>query len=388
MMTLLSRSFLALRRRASRNILTILAVVLSAATLAALLGITASSASQTARRFSQMETPTLQVDVQTDAWNLSDAEVGARLADFEYIEAVGTLSLPQDSSFSVTVAAPRWGTSIDTTIGVATTEGLAAREARIVAGTTAAHWPASAADPYTVMLGARLASELGITMQQNHPFVTLNGISLAVTGIVKDAPSQAALATAAILSPETAALLGIRPLNRTLLVRVEENTAAAVGANLAAALNPTSPESVSIKYPSDPTKLRNSLLADSQNLTFITTAIMVAVSTFSIINTMQIAIVERRKEIGIDMALGLGRVQIALQFLVESMLLGIIGAMVGTLLGAVIVGAAALIGQWPFMIPAYVALIPLFGLAVGALAGVIPAVRAGRINPAELLRSI
>lgn len=45
MMTLLSRSFLALRRRSSRNILTILAVVLSTATLAALLGITASSAS-------------------------------------------------------------------------------------------------------------------------------------------------------------------------------------------------------------------------------------------------------------------------------------------------------------------------------------------------------
>lgn len=114
---------------------------------------------------------------------------------------------------------------------------------------------------------------------------------------------------------------------------------------------------------------------------------MIVVSAFSIINTMQIAIVERRKEIGIDMALGLSSTSIALQFLVESMLLGGIGALIGTLLGGIATGVASTIGQWPFIIPPYVALIPPFGLVVGALAGLLPAIRAARIRPAELLRS-
>lgn len=387
MTALFARSLRALLRRASRNILTILAVILSAATLAAFLGITASSASQTARRFTQMESSSLQVTLPASTWNTPESELLSRIANFHYIEGAGTLNTPEDSSNSMTITSPQWGSSITTNIGVATMAGLSAREAHVVSGTGLPSESGSSLDPFTVLLGARAASELGITMQQGHPVVSMNGTNFSVSGIVKDSESEATLSTAVIITPQTAKILKILPPNRVLTVRVAENTASAVGANLAAALYPSAPDSAVIKYPSNPEKLRDSLLADSQSLTFITAGIMTVVSAFSIINTMQIAIVERRKEIGIDMALGLSSTSIALQFLVESMLLGGIGALIGTLLGGIATGVASTIGQWPFIIPPYVALIPPFGLVVGALAGLLPAIRAARIRPAELLRS-
>lgn len=387
MKTLFSRASLALARRAGRNALTLLAVVLSAATLAALLGITASSAAQTARRFTRMETSILQVSMPASAWRIPEKDLLGRIANFEHIEAAGTLGLPEDSSSSVAVTLPRWGTHLSTAVSVATTAGLAARGAHIVAGHGLAQGSAAASDPYQVLLGTRAASQLGITMAQGPQHITLNGIDLVVSGIVADSETQATLATAVIINPETAARLELLPTGRTLLLRVNENAANAVGTNLAVALNPVSPNDVAIKYPANPVKLRNNLLADSHSLTLITAAIVGVVSAFSIVNTMQIAIVERRKEIGIDMALGLSSHTLALQFLVESMLLGALGACVGTLMGAVATGGAAILNGWPFILPPSTLLIPIFGLVVGALAGVIPAIRAARINPVELLRS-
>lgn len=388
MKRIIARAFTTLLRRTSRNLLTLIAIVLSGATLAALLGITTSSAAQTASRFNQMESPVITASLPASQWNVSEDEILQRLESFTLIKEAGTLNLPQDMSTVVDISAPQWGVTTQANVSIATRQGLAARQATIVSGTTPTQGPLATLDPYTAMLGARLASSLGISMEQTDPFVTINGIEFAVTGILKDSDTQSMLATAVVLSPESARILGPMPTSRNLHILVADNSAEAVGQHLQAALFPTDTNQVSLSYPSNPRKLRESLMADSAVLTFITAGIMLVVSTFSIINTMLIAIAERRKEIGITMALGLGRREIALQFLVESMLLGVLGATVGMLLGCVIVGGVSVFGGWPFMIPVSVLLIPLFGLVIGALAGLVPAWRASRVNPAELLRSV
>ncbi|MCI1935414.1 MAG: ABC transporter permease [Bifidobacteriaceae bacterium] len=381
------RAITAVRKRLSRNIFTFLAISLSAATLAALLGITASSAAQTAARFSQLESSDIGVSMGDSAWSLSENEIRNKIEALDNVEAVGTLNLPQDSSTVVDVRSSQWGTHLSASVGVVTAAGLAARGAKVVSGVTFAENPLADEDLYTVMLGARLAKELGISMTQGKPLVTVRGVELAVIGIVQDSSTQSVLSTAVLLSPETALRLKMRPTSQSLLVRVKKNTAEAVGSVLARVLNPSNPGDVGVKLPSSPTKLRDSLIADSQSLTFITAGIVTVVSAFSIANTMQVAVVERRKEIGIDMALGLDGRSVAAQFLFESTLLGFAGSLVGMLCGAVIVAGTAMAGGWPFVLPVYTLWIPVFGLVVGALAGAFPAARAAKVNPAELLRS-
>lgn len=89
--------------------------------------------------------------------------------------------------------------------------GLSAREAHVVSGTGLPSESGSSLDPFTVLLGARAASELGITMQQGHPVVSMNGTNFSVSGIVKDSESEATLSTAVIITPQTAKILKILP---------------------------------------------------------------------------------------------------------------------------------------------------------------------------------
>jgi putative ABC transport system permease protein len=107
-----------------------------------------------------------------------------------------------------------------------------------------------------------------------------------------------------------------------------------------------------------------------------------------IANVMVISVLERRAEIGVRRALGATRRHIRLQFLIESILLAGVGGAVGVGLGSTITWFYADSREWRFVVP----LTGLLGgvaaaLAVGAVAGLYPAVRASRLAPAEAVRS-
>lgn len=382
----LTRALMALFRRGGRSLLTLLAVLCSAAALVALQGITASSADRTTQRFTDMERSSIQVSLPASFWDMTESDLLKRLDGFPQITAAGTLHVPEDASTAAAMVSPQWGASVEASVAVGTNEGLWARGAIVKAGHPLPE-RAAAADPYTALLGSRLARELHITMSQIHPIVTVNGVRLSVAGIVNDGEDEAALATMLVISPETARIFGMLPVTRTVQVQVEQGTAQTVAARLAVALNPGNANAVYVQAPSDPATLRASLMADSRDLTAIVTAIMIAVTAFGIVNTMQMAVNERRREIGIDLALGAPRRNIALQFLSESMGLGFAGALLGLLVGAIGAGVCALAGGWRFLLPSQVLLVPAAGLVIGALAGLLPAWRASRVDPAELLRS-
>jgi putative ABC transport system permease protein len=120
-------------------------------------------------------------------------------------------------------------------------------------------------------------------------------------------------------------------------------------------------------------------------------AISLAVGGIGIMNIMLTTVTERTHEIGLRKAVGAKRKDILLQFLVEAMVLSLLGGLIGVAFGW---GAAQLMGQVQFggstITPVVgldsVLLATLFSMAVGLFFGIYPATRAARLQPVEALR--
>lgn len=117
-------------------------------------------------------------------------------------------------------------------------------------------------------------------------------------------------------------------------------------------------------------------------------SISLAVGGISIMNTMLVSVTERTREIGLRMAVGARRRDIRNQFLVEAVLLAMLGALAGTVLGVVAAAVIARYGGWPVLISPAVVLIACgcTGL-VGVVFGSLPAIRASRLDPMVALRT-
>lgn len=101
---------------------------------------------------------------------------------------------------------------------------------------------------------------------------------------------------------------------------------------------------------------------------------------------MYISVLERRREIGLRRALGASRGHIRGQFLTESVVLSLLGAFAGAVIGALSTAGYALTQNWPVVIPFNTILLGIAAsLALGVLAGVYPSVSASRLTPTEAL---
>jgi putative ABC transport system permease protein len=113
----------------------------------------------------------------------------------------------------------------------------------------------------------------------------------------------------------------------------------------------------------------------------------VLVGGIGVMNIMLANVAERCHEIGIRRAIGATQKQIAVLFLVESILLTIFGGIGGAILGIVGAVAIAFFGGWPISVTMWsiVMALCMAGL-VGILAGYYPAVRAAKLDPVDALR--
>ena len=130
--------------------------------------------------------------------------------------------------------------------------------------------------------------------------------------------------------------------------------------------------------------------AAQQTFTFLLASIAgvsLVVGGIGIMNIMLVSVTERTREIGVRMALGATRFNILLQFLIESMVLCMLGGIAGVLLGwglAVLLSRTA--GWAVYVSPESVVLAFVFSLGVGLFFGIMPARRAANLDPIEALR--
>jgi putative ABC transport system permease protein len=118
-------------------------------------------------------------------------------------------------------------------------------------------------------------------------------------------------------------------------------------------------------------------------------AVALLVGAIGVANIMVISVLERRSEIGLRRALGATRGQIRAQFLAEAILLSLAGGLTGVVAGAAATAAYAHGKGWPVVIPAEAWAGGLAAaIIIGALAGLLPAIRAARLSPTQALWSI
>ncbi len=136
------------------------------------------------------------------------------------------------------------------------------------------------------------------------------------------------------------------------------------------------------------------ILDVANQVTSILTTFLAAIAGISllvggigIMNIMLVSVTERTREIGIRKAVGARKADILIQFLLEAIVLSLLGGVIGILLGA---GLSALVGLTGVLHAVVtfssVALAVGFSLAVGLFFGLYPANRAAKLEPIEALR--
>ena len=116
-------------------------------------------------------------------------------------------------------------------------------------------------------------------------------------------------------------------------------------------------------------------------------SIALCVGGIGVMNVMLVSVTERTKEIGIRLAVGATESAVRLQFLGESVMLTVLGGMLGILLGVAGCVAIARALGWSVVVPPdAIAAAPLLSAAVGVFFGFYPATRAARLDPIAALR--
>jgi len=152
-------------------------------------------------------------------------------------------------------------------------------------------------------------------------------------------------------------------------------------------LNKDGEDSFQIRNMSD---IKNALETTTKTMSLLLgaiAAISLLVGGIGIMNIMLVSVTERTREIGLRKAIGAANQDILIQFLIESILLSLIGGICGIVLGAGASTLIALFAGWATHISLFsVLLATIFSFAVGVVFGLWPARQASRLDPIEALR--
>jgi putative ABC transport system permease protein len=378
-----------LRTRRLRSVLSALGIMIGIGAMVAVLGLSESSKSDLLSQLDRLGTNMLQVQAGTGIGlgpgELPDdaPEMVTRIGPVETVAAVANVGdarvyrtdlVPSGQTSGLTVR------SVDTNL-LDTLQGSMAEGVFL---------DQASPDYPVVVLGSVVADRLGIRTLETPVSVWLGGEWFAVVGIMGSLELSPDLDRAALVSHGAAeTYLGSDLVPSTIYVRMDPSAVDDVRNVMAATVSPENPDQVEVTRPSDALEAREAAESALTNLFLGLGAVALLVGGVGIANVMVISVLERRGEIGLRRALGATRRHITVQFLGESLLLSTIGGVGGVLLGAAVTAAYASFQGWDVLVPG-VAIIGgiAAALAIGAVAGLYPAMRAAKVSPTEALRTL
>ena len=379
-----------LRTRPLRAVLSVLGIAVGIAAMVAVVGISASSRAEIDRQLEALGTNLLTVEPgqtlrsgETAKLPAESVDMVARIGPVTSVSGVGAV---EDALVYRTDK-----------IDEAKTNGITTLAARpdlldTVSGQVASgRWLDEALAAYpTVVLGATTAERLGISQTDGSVAVWLGERWFTAVGILAPAPLAPELDTAALVGwPIAEERLGYDGAPTRLYERSAESQVDDIRAVLAPTVNPANPEEVAVSRPSDALAARAAADETLLALLLALGGVALLVGGIGVANTMVIAVLERRSEIGLRRALGATRAHIRIQFLGESVLLAGLGGIGGVLLAAAAAAVFAASRDWPFALPSWVlAFAAGATILVGAIAGAYPAARAARMSPTAALATV
>ena len=243
------------------------------------------------------------------------------------------------------------------------------------------------------VLGSVAAERLGVRSLDESTYVLIGDDLVEVVGIVDEFPLAADLDRSVMISQRAAEAHYAGSADEAaapaaLYARVVDGSIDETRDILPATADPENPEEITVSRPSE--ALEAQAAADDALTTLFLGlgAVALLVGGVGIANVMVIAVIERRGEIGLRRALGATRAHIRRQFLTEAVILSSIGGVAGVAIGVAVTYAYAATQGWRVIIPTEAAVGGFVAaVAIGAVAGLYPAVRAARLAPTEALRS-
>jgi putative ABC transport system permease protein len=242
----------------------------------------------------------------------------------------------------------------------------------------------------TVVLGAVAARRLGISDVTSKPQVFIGARYYRVIGTLDPATLDEDIDRAALIGlPQATADFDTDATAAKIYTRTEEGKLETVRGLVPATANPERPEEVAVSRPSDALEARAAAEGAFTSLLLGLGAVALLVGGVGIANVMVISVLERRSEIGLRRSLGATRKHITAQFLTESLLLAAAGGIAGAFLGALVTAAYSAAEDQQIVIPPEAIGGGIAAaLAIGAIAGLYPALRAARLSPTEALRTV
>ena len=378
-----------LRTRRVRAGLSALGIAIGVAAIVAVLGLSASSQAGLMNELSKLGTNLLTVaNGQTLSGETAELPVAApgmisRIGPVTAVDATGSLSnvnayrsplIPSINTNALSVQA--------TSLGLPRTVGTSVAQGRFLNAATAR-------EPVAV-LGAAAARRMGIDRIYPSERVWVGGQWFYLVGILNPA----------VLAPEIDAsvLIGYAAAQRFLgfdghpseiYLRAQSDQVDAVHDLLAATANPEQPNQVDVAQPSDALVAQAEAKGALNSLFVGLGAVSLLVGAVGVANIMLIGVLERRSEIGLRRSLGATKAHIRNQFLAEAILLALIGGAVGVAAGTIATIIYAYLKHWTAVVPTTAWAGGLAAaILIGAIAGLLPAIRAAQLSPAEALRSV
>ena len=387
-----------LRSRPLRAALSALGIAIGTAAIVGVLGLSSSSQAGLIAEINQLGTNLLTVEAGqslTGGAAQLPREAAARLTLLDNVDEVADSALMKDKYVYRSSVIP-----------LAETGGLQVRATSLNlptvlrTGLARGQWlnEGTAREPVAV-LGAVAAQQLGIDRVYPDQRIWLGGQWFNVAGILNPSPLQPDIDVSALIGYSAAQTYLGYVSNvggeekagppSTIYVRAATDHEAAVQSLLAQTANPEAPYEANVSQPSDVLTARAAVAGAFNSLFLGLGVVALIVGAVGIANIMLISVLERRSEIGLRRALGATKNQIRTQFVAESILLAVIGGVVGVLAGAAATAVYASSKSWAVEIPAEAWMGGIAStILIGAFAGLMPAVRASRMPPTVALRTV
>jgi putative ABC transport system permease protein len=377
-----------IRTRKLRAALSALGIAIGVAAIVAVLGLSSSSSAGLLAEIDRLGTNLLTVTTgsnlfgETTALPTQAPGMIARIGPVTRVESTGSTDanvyrtplIPAVNTNALSVQAASLG--LPSAVGTSVTTGR--------------YLNAATANEPVAVLGAAAAQRLGIDRIYPGERIWVADQWFYVIGILRPATLAPEIDSSVLVGfPAAERYLGFDGHPTTIYVRSRTDQVEAVRSVLAATANPKAPSEVNVSQPSDALVARAKAKGALNSLFLGLGAVSLLVGAVGVANIMLISVLERRSEIGLRRALGATKGHIRIQFLAEAILLGIAGGLVGIAAGVLATTIYAHSKHWATVVPTlgwaggFAA-----SLLIGAVAGLLPALRAARMSPTQALWSV